>query len=82
MSTFGLPHRWKVDCLLRKTSTFQTPESRPGTHAGVLIVRLPDSEQWRIGDHLVGWLSDPDARAWGGCFIVATIHKVRVLRPA
>lgn len=55
---------------------------RPGTHAGVLIVRLPDSQQWRIGDHLVGWLSDPDARSWGGCFIVATIHKVRVLRPA
>ena len=23
---------------------------RPGSHAGVLIVRLPDSEQWRVGD--------------------------------
>ena len=24
---------------------------RPGSHAGVLIVRLPDSEQWWVGDH-------------------------------
>ena len=54
---------------------------RPGTHAGVLIVRLPDSEQWRVGDHLVAWFSAPDARSWTGCFVVATVHKVRVLRP-
>jgi predicted nuclease of predicted toxin-antitoxin system len=26
----------------------------PRTHAGILIVRLPDSEQWRVADHLVG----------------------------
>jgi predicted nuclease of predicted toxin-antitoxin system len=54
---------------------------RPGTHAGVLIVRLPDSEQWRVGDHLVAWFSAPDARSWARCFVVGTIHKVRVLRP-
>jgi hypothetical protein len=46
-----------------------------------LIVRLPDSEQWRVGDHLVAWFSAPDARSWSGCFVVATVHKVRVLRP-
>ena len=54
---------------------------RPGTHAGVLIVRLPDSEQWRIGDHWVAWFAAPDARSWTGCFVVATVHEVRVLRP-
>ena len=32
-----------------------TRKFEPGKHAGVLIVRLPDSEQWRVGDHLVGW---------------------------
>ncbi len=54
----------------------------PGTHEGLLLVRLPDSDQWRIGDFLVAWLSQPDARTWGGCFVVATATKVRVRRPA
>ncbi|HKY40636.1 MAG TPA: DUF5615 family PIN-like protein [Polyangiaceae bacterium] len=53
----------------------------PGTHAGVLIVRLPDSEQWRVADHLVAWFSDADARTWVGCLVVATPNKVRVSRP-
>jgi hypothetical protein len=48
----------------------------------VLIVRLPDSEQWRVGDHLVGWFSDPDARTWERCMLVATLRKVRVTRGA
>jgi predicted nuclease of predicted toxin-antitoxin system len=53
---------------------------RPGSHAGLLIVRLPDSEQWRVGDHLVAWFSDPDARSWERCLVIATLHKVRVVR--
>ena len=28
-----------------------TRKFEPGQHAGVLIVRLPESEQWRVGDH-------------------------------
>ena len=52
----------------------------PGAHEGILIVRLPDSEQWRIGDHLVAWFSDPDARSWARCLVVATLNKVRVTR--
>ena len=52
----------------------------PGTHHGLLLVRLPDAEQWRIADHLVAWLSDPEAGSWSGCLVVATVHKVRVTR--
>jgi predicted nuclease of predicted toxin-antitoxin system len=52
-----------------------------GTHAGVLLVRLPDAEQWRIGDYLVAWFSTLDASTWDRCFVVATPNKVRVLRP-
>jgi predicted nuclease of predicted toxin-antitoxin system len=52
----------------------------PGMHAGVLIVRLPDAEQWRAADHLVAWFSDADAQTWGGCLVVATPNKVRVSR--
>ncbi|MBI2394578.1 MAG: DUF5615 family PIN-like protein [Deltaproteobacteria bacterium] len=54
----------------------------PGTHHGLLLVRLPDSEQWRIADYLVAWFAAPDARTWQRCFVVATPNKVRVVRPA
>jgi len=52
-----------------------------GSHAGVLLVRLPDSEQWRISDYLVAWFSLSDASTWERCFVVATPNKVRVRRP-
>jgi predicted nuclease of predicted toxin-antitoxin system len=52
-----------------------------GTHAGILLVRLPDSEQWRISDYLVAWFSAVDAATWDRCFVVATPNKVRVRRP-
>ena len=45
-------------------------------------MRLPDSEQWRVGDHLVAWFSDSDARTWKRCMVVATVRKVRVVRGA
>jgi len=57
-----------------------TRKFEPGKHAGVLIVRLPDSEQWRVGDHLVAWFSDPDALTWQRCMVIATLRKVRVVR--
>jgi predicted nuclease of predicted toxin-antitoxin system len=53
-----------------------------GSHAGMLLVRLPDSEQWRVADYLVAWFSTPDAGTWERCFVVATPTKVRVQRPA
>jgi predicted nuclease of predicted toxin-antitoxin system len=53
----------------------------PGTHHGLLVVRLPDGEHWRIADYLAAWFREPDAQTWEGCFVVATPTKVRVLRP-
>jgi predicted nuclease of predicted toxin-antitoxin system len=52
-----------------------------GTHAGILLVRLPDAEQWRVSDYLVAWFSASDASSWERCFVVATPNKVRVRRP-
>jgi predicted nuclease of predicted toxin-antitoxin system len=52
-----------------------------GSHHGILLVRLPDAEQWRIADYLTAWFSTPDAETWDRCFVVATLNKVRVLRP-
>jgi predicted nuclease of predicted toxin-antitoxin system len=58
-----------------------TRKFSPGSHRGVIVVRLPDTEQWRIGDYLVAWLSSAEAKSWAGCFVIATPSKVRVLRP-
>ncbi len=53
----------------------------PGTHAGILLVRLPDDAQPNLPDHLARWLSDPSAEHWRGCFVVGTATKIRVRRP-
>ena len=54
----------------------------PGTHAGLFLVRLPDSEQWRLADYLVGWFAGPDVSTWHACLIVATPNKLRIQRPS
>ncbi len=53
----------------------------PGDHAGILVIRLPDTEQWRVSDYLAAWFSTPEADSWERCFVVATPNKVRVRRP-
>jgi predicted nuclease of predicted toxin-antitoxin system len=58
-----------------------TRKFAPGSHFGILLVRLPDGEQWRVSDYVAGWLSDPEAESWARCFVVANQDKVRVLRP-
>ena len=32
-----------------------------GGNEGVLVVRLPDADQWRAADYLVAWFSTPEA---------------------
>ncbi len=53
----------------------------PGTHHGIVLVRLPDDEQWRIADYLVGWFSQRETNSWSRCFVVATVNRIRVKRP-
>ena len=54
----------------------------PGTHAGLLVVRLsqPSREALlaRIGMLFATEITDE----WRGCLVVATDHKVRIKRPA
>jgi len=52
----------------------------PGSHCGILLVRLPDSEQWRVAEYILAWFSEPEIRSWARCVVVATPNKVRVLR--
>lgn len=53
---------------------------QPGTHHGVLLIRLKAEGQEKIAK-LVDWLfAQHETESWDGCFIVATDHKVRVRR--
>ncbi|MBI5497013.1 MAG: DUF5615 family PIN-like protein [Deltaproteobacteria bacterium] len=53
----------------------------PGNHHGILLVLLPDAEQWRVADYVVGWLTSPDAVTFRRCFVVATANRLRITRP-
>jgi len=54
---------------------------QPGTHAGILLVRLPEHEHTSLHDFVLACFGRADARTWGECFVVATPSKVRVIRP-
>jgi predicted nuclease of predicted toxin-antitoxin system len=53
----------------------------PGTHHGILLVRLPEDEQWRAHEHIAAWMGSEEAKTWGGCLVVATLNRIRVRRP-
>ncbi len=54
---------------------------QPGTHAGVLLIRIKDEGQ-RSLIQLVEWLfASHISDTWAGCLVVASDHKVRVRRP-
>lgn len=53
----------------------------PGSHHGVMLVRIPEEEQPRLPEYLASWFSTGDWASWAGAFVVATPHKLRVSRP-
>jgi hypothetical protein len=53
----------------------------PGTHAGILLLRLRDPARQRLIERTMTLLSSADAHDWSACFVVATDFKVRVRRP-
>jgi predicted nuclease of predicted toxin-antitoxin system len=55
---------------------------RPGTHAGILLIRLPENEHATLFDFVLACFGRADVRTWGGCFAAATPSKVRITRPA
>ncbi|MFZ3215526.1 MAG: DUF5615 family PIN-like protein [Candidatus Acidiferrales bacterium] len=56
-------------------------KSAPGTHPGILLLRLHLPNQAEIISRVTDLFRSENTEAWAGCFVVATEHKVRVLRP-
>ncbi len=55
---------------------------RPGTHHGLLLVRLPDAGRTALARRIIEVFRNEDAGSWAGCFIVLSEHKLRILPPA
>ncbi|MEZ4736599.1 MAG: DUF5615 family PIN-like protein [Caldilineaceae bacterium] len=53
----------------------------PGTHAGILIVRLRKPGRVALLQTVIRAFTDEDISAWSGCVIVLTERKIRILRP-
>jgi predicted nuclease of predicted toxin-antitoxin system len=54
----------------------------PGSHHGLLLIRLPDSSRRALIDRVIVLFRQQAVTEWSGCFIVASDRKVRVRRPA
>jgi predicted nuclease of predicted toxin-antitoxin system len=52
----------------------------PGTHCGILRVRLNSPNRESLIARVTQVFQTEDVEQWGGCFVVATERKVRVLK--
>ena len=53
----------------------------PGTHHGVLLVRLGSPGRQALTQRVEAIFSTERVEEWAGCFVVATDRKLRVRRP-
>jgi len=53
----------------------------PGTHAGILLVRLRNPGRVALTQTVTHLFATEDVAGWAGCFVVATERKLRVHRP-
>ncbi|HTY98464.1 MAG TPA: DUF5615 family PIN-like protein [Rhodocyclaceae bacterium] len=53
----------------------------PGTHAGLLLVRLRSPSVPALKELVLRLFLDSRCEQWNACFVVATDHKLRIKRP-
>ena len=53
----------------------------PGTHGGVLLVRLRSPDRQSLLRRVREVFEHEDVNSWARCFVVATERKIRVIRP-
>jgi predicted nuclease of predicted toxin-antitoxin system len=53
----------------------------PGTHFGVMLLRLKATNQAAVSERLTEVFISEDCSRWSRCLVVVTETKVRVVRP-
>lgn len=56
-------------------------EFAPGTHFGILLVRLANPSRRALETYIESLFRAEDVDRWARCFVVATDTKIRVRRP-
>ncbi len=56
-------------------------EFAPGTHCGILLVRLRSPSREALVNRVVALFRSEDVTQWERCFVVATERKLRLLKP-
>jgi predicted nuclease of predicted toxin-antitoxin system len=54
----------------------------PGTHQGILLVRLSNPSRRHLIERIHGVFSVEAVETWRQCFVVVTDLKIRIQRPA
>jgi predicted nuclease of predicted toxin-antitoxin system len=54
---------------------------QPGTHHGLLLVRLPEAGRLALTRKIVNVFRREDIASWAGCFVVLSDRKLRVKHP-
>jgi hypothetical protein len=52
----------------------------PGAHHGILLVRLHSPDWRQLSARVAAIFGAEDVERWAGCFVVATEHKIRIVR--
>ena len=58
-----------------------TRKFMPGTHHGILLVRLHQAGRLYLTRRIVQVFTVEDPSSWRGCFVVLSDHRLRVRRP-
>lgn len=58
-----------------------TRRFQPGTHCGLLLVRLPVAGRLTLTARIVELFQQESVGTWAGCFVVLSERKLRVLSP-
>jgi predicted nuclease of predicted toxin-antitoxin system len=53
----------------------------PGTHAGILVLRLRVPGRLALVQSTTRVFAAEDVESWSGCFVVLTERKLRIRRP-
>jgi len=54
----------------------------PGTHAGLLVMRLGKGGRNALFQRLQQVFKEEDVESWSGCLIIITDRKIRIRKPA
>jgi predicted nuclease of predicted toxin-antitoxin system len=54
----------------------------PGTHHGILLVRLHSPSRQALSDRIMAVFGAEDVETWKGCFAIVSSRKIRVIKEA